>query len=50
MSGRITMLKKEIVVEKKEKLLLKLDGYYEDKFYTDVLKIPQDHIKGFSII
>jgi hypothetical protein len=42
------MLKKEVVVEKNEKLLLKLDGYYEDKYYTDVLKIPQEYIKGFQ--
>ena len=47
-SGRTTMLKKEVIVEKNEKLLLKLDGYYEDKYYTDVLKIPQEHIKGFQ--
>jgi hypothetical protein len=48
LSGRTTMLKKEVVVEKNEKLLLKLDGYYEDKYYTDVLKIPQEYIKGFQ--
>lgn len=47
-SGRTTMLKKEVIVEKNEKLLLKLDGYYEDKYYTDVLKIPQEYIKGFQ--
>ena len=47
-SGRTSMLKKEVIVEKNEKLLLKLDGYYEDKYYTDVLKIPQEHIKGFQ--
>jgi len=47
-SGRTTILKKEVVVERNEKLLLKLDGYYEDKYYTDVLKIPQEYIKGFQ--
>ena len=47
-SGRTAMLKKEVIVEKNEKLLLKLDGYYEDKYYTDVLKIPQEYIKGFQ--
>ena len=48
MSGRTTMLKKEIVVEHNEKLLLKLDGLYEDQYYVETLKIPQDHIKGFQ--
>lgn len=47
-SGRTQMLKKEVLVEKKEKLLVKLDGLYEDKYYTEILKIPQDYIKGFQ--
>jgi hypothetical protein len=48
MSGRTTMLKKEVRVEQKEKLLLKFDGLYEEKYYTEVLKIPQEYIKGFQ--
>lgn len=48
MSGRTTMLKKEVAVERNEKLLLKFDGLYEQKYYTDVLKIPEDYIKGFQ--
>lgn len=47
-SGRTTMLKKEVQVERKEKLLLKLDGLYEDSFYIETLKIPQIYIKGFQ--
>ena len=47
-SGRTTMLKKEIQVERKEKLLNKFDGLYEDQYYTEVLKIPQEYIKGFQ--
>jgi hypothetical protein len=47
-SGRTTMLKKEVQVERNEKLLLKLDGYYEDNYYIDVLKIPKEYIKGFQ--
>lgn len=47
-SGRTTMLKKEIQVERKEKLLNRFDGLYEDKYYTEVLKIPQEYIKGFQ--
>jgi predicted restriction endonuclease len=46
-SGRTTMLKKEVVVEKKERLLLRLDGWFEEKYYTNSLKIPQEYIKGF---
>jgi hypothetical protein len=41
------MLKKEVVAEKKERLLLRLDGWFEEKFYTNSLKIPQEYIKGF---
>lgn len=48
MSGRTSQLKKEIQVERNERLLLKLDGWYDDKYYTDVLKIPEDHIQGFQ--
>ncbi|MBL0014354.1 MAG: hypothetical protein IPP30_11835 [Flavobacterium sp.] len=46
-SGRTTMLKKEVVAEKKERLLLRLDGWFEEKFYTKSLKIPQEYVKGF---
>ncbi len=46
-SGRTTMLKKEVVAEKKERLLLRLDGWFEEKFYTNSLKIPQEYVKGF---
>ena len=46
-SGRTTMLKKEVVAEKKERLLLRLDGWFEEKYYTNSLKIPQEYIKGF---
>ncbi len=48
LSGRTKMLKKQALVEKNERLLLKLDGLYEDKYYTDVLKIPNDYIGGFQ--
>ena len=46
-SGRTTMLKKEVQVEKKERLLLQLDGLFQEKFYVHTLKIPTDYIKGF---
>lgn len=47
-TGRTAMLKKEIVVEKQEKLLVRLDGYYKQDYYINVLKIPTAYIKGFQ--
>ena len=47
-SGRKAMLKKEIVVEKKEQLLARIDVLFEDKYYTETLRIPSDYIKGFQ--
>jgi CarboxypepD_reg-like domain len=47
-SGRKAMLKKEIVIEKKEQLLVRIENLFEDKYYTDALKIPLDYIKGFQ--
>lgn len=48
MSGRTKMLKKQVLVERNERLLLKLDGWFEDEYYTDVLKIPADYVRGFQ--
>ena len=47
-SGRTTMLKKELTVENKEGLLLKIDQLFEYKYYIETLKIPADYIKGFQ--
>lgn len=47
-SGRKAMLKKEIIVEKKEQLLARIDVLFEDNYYTETLKIPADFIKGFQ--
>ncbi len=47
-SGRKAMLKKEIVVEKKEQLLVRIENLFEDKYYTETLKIPFDYIRGFQ--
>ena len=47
-SGRTAMLKKELVVEKKEGLLLKIELLFENKYYIETLKIPVDYIKGFQ--
>ncbi len=47
-SGRKAMLKKEIIVEKKEQLLARIAVLFEDKYYIETLKIPSDYIKGFQ--
>ena len=48
MSGRTAMLKKELEVEKKERLLVKIDALFKEDYYTKTLKIPADYIKGFQ--
>lgn len=48
-NGRTKELKKNIEVEKKEKLLNKLSTLFEDEFYTKTLKIPFEYIKGFQV-
>ncbi len=47
-SGRTKMLKKEMALEKKEVLMSKLEYLFEDKYYTETLKIPEELIKGFQ--
>jgi len=47
-NGRTKRLKKEVVVEKNEKLLLRLEDYFKEEEYTEVLKIPKEYIKGFQ--
>ncbi|WP_395060710.1 hypothetical protein [Flavobacterium sp.] len=48
-NGRTKELKKNVEVEKKEKLLDKLSTLFEEEFYTKTLKIPSKYIKGFQI-
>lgn len=48
MSGRTKMLKKEAQVERRERLLIKFDGLFEDEFYTQTLHVPAEYIKGFQ--
>ena len=47
-SGRTEMLKKEILIEQKERLLDKIEYLFEEKFYVEKLYIPKDYIKGFQ--
>jgi len=46
-SGRTKMLQKEVVIEKKEKLLKKLEYQFRVEYFTKNLKIPSEHVKGF---
>ena len=47
-SGRTAMLKKELEVEKKERLLSIIDALYKKDYFTKTLEIPADYIKGFQ--
>ena len=46
-SGRTSMLKKELVVERKEMLQLKTSDYFEKKYFIETLKIPEIYVDGF---
>jgi hypothetical protein len=48
LSGRTEMLKKEIIVERKERMLNKLGVLYEDKYFIQTLKIPEIYIDDFQ--
>ena len=47
-NGRTAMIKKEVEVEKKERLLAIIDALYKEDYFSTVLKIPTDYIKGFQ--
>lgn len=46
-SGRTTMLKKELAVEKKEKLLQKIEYLFKEEYFLENLKIPKEYLRGF---
>lgn len=46
-SGRTAMLKKELIIERKELLLKKIETTYEEKYFLENLKIPKEYLKGF---
>ena len=48
MSGRTAMLKKEVAVEKNERLMYRLEYFFGDRYYIETLKIPEDYIRGFQ--
>lgn len=46
-SGRTSMLKKEVEIEKKELFRQKLEGMYDEEYFVNTLKIPQEYVQGF---
>ena len=48
LSGRTEMLKKEIIVERKERMLYKVGVLYDDKYYIQTLKVPEIYIDDFQ--
>lgn len=47
-NGRTKMLKKEVDIEKQEFLMLRLESLFENRYYLETLKIPEEYIKGFQ--
>ncbi len=47
-SGRTTMLKKEVLIERKEFLLKKINDLFEEKYFVETLKIPKEYVNGFQ--
>lgn len=47
-SGRKAMIKKEIAIEYKEQMLVRLDYLFMSEYYTETLSIPEEHIRGFQ--
>lgn len=47
LTGRTKMLRKGVAVERRERLMERLEIQFEEEFYTDRLRIPADYIKGF---
>jgi hypothetical protein len=45
---RTAMLKKEVLVENKQRLMNRLEYLFGDRYYVETLKIPQDYISGFQ--
>ena len=47
-NGKTKMLKKEVSVEKKEFLMVKLENLFDKSYYIQTLKIPEEFIRGFQ--
>ena len=48
MNGRTERLKKEVIIERKEFALQKLDGLFTDDYFTSTLLIPAEDIAAFK--
>ena len=46
-SGRTSMLKKELKVERKEYLLQKIEYMFKEEYFLENLKIPKEYLRGF---
>lgn len=46
-SGRTAMLKKEVIAERRNMLREKLLRIYEERYFTEELHIPREHVDGF---
>lgn len=46
-TGRTIMLKKELEIEKKERLKKKIENSFDEIYFTKVLKIPAEYVEGF---
>ncbi|MCL9769022.1 hypothetical protein NAT47_01185 [Flavobacterium sp. HXWNR69] len=46
-TGRKAMLKKEVLVERKEMLQAKTSDYFGRKYFVETLKIPYEYVDGF---
>jgi hypothetical protein len=47
-SGRTKNLKRELEVEKRERLIIRLESYFEDAFFINSLRIPKEYVNGFK--
>jgi hypothetical protein len=47
-SGRTNMLKKELIVERQELTMKKIQDQFENSFFVEKLKIPSDYVLGFQ--
>lgn len=47
-SGRTAMLTKNLIVERKELLIKKINDFFSEEYFVETLKIPADYTKGFE--
>jgi hypothetical protein len=48
LTGKTAELRKNIEIEKKETLLKRIEDLFEERYFTQYLKIPEIYIKGFQ--